>query len=152
MKQTLVLLALLISLAESTCTKQLIEVGIGYNLISGNPRTSPDPGLKRSNQILRHGEIQEYEAVDEQTKYCAPEEIAIIPQSYCSYVEETKFFAGTESYREVLEADVTPSGNAGQLFKWHNYCYMPLDYGLYTFSFSASNGKLYNYNLFHYIQ
>ena len=117
MKQTLVLLvfiALLISLAESTCTEQLIEVGIGYNLISGNPQTSPDPGLKRSNKILRHGEIQQYEAVDEQTKYCAPEEIAIIPQSYCSYVEETKFFAGTESYRKELEVNVRLSASGGK--------------------------------------
>ena len=121
MKQILVLLvviALLISaLAEPTCTRQLIEVGIGYNLISGNPQTSPDPGLKRSNQILRYGKVQEYEAVDEQTTYCVPNEITITPQSFCSYAEKTKFFAGTESYRKELEADVKLSGNGGQLFK-----------------------------------
>ena len=122
MKQMIVLLVfitlLISSLAQSTCTKQLIEVGIGYNLISGNPQTSPDPGLKRSNQILRYGKVQEYETVDEQTTYCVPKEISITPQSFCSYAEETKFFAGTESYRKELEADVKLSGNGGQLFKF----------------------------------
>ena len=49
---------------------------------------------------------------------CVPKEITITPQSFCSYAEETKFFAGTESYRKELEADVKLSGNGGQLFKF----------------------------------
>ena len=51
---------------------------------------------------------------------------------YCSYVEETKFIAGTESYRKVLEADVRLSGGSCLL---NHY---------YQFFFSASNVKLYS--------
>ena len=86
--------------------EQKLLVGVGYNLIFGNPDGSPryagrDPGLKRTHRILR--------VSDNNGSKRSPKQIKVIPLTSCSYKEIAKLFAGMESYKSRLSLSVDTS-------------------------------------------
>ena len=90
----------------SACKKKELLVGVGYNLIFGNPDGSPqhagrDPGLKRTHRILRISHNNGSKRV--------PKQIKVVPLTSCSSKETAKLFAGMVSYQRRLSLSVDAS-------------------------------------------
>ena len=125
----------------STCTEEELLVGIGYNLIYGNPDglqqyAGRDPGLRRTHRILRLSDNE----VDTESK-SPPKQVKILPLTSCSFKETAKLFAGMESYRSRLSLSVDTSAGGGLLTIIIVSIFISSifsDFGLASFSFSAS--------------
>ena len=140
--------------SQSEMCSKTLNVGIGYDLIKANPQEYPDPGLKRTRKILRVTfptkipTKAKQKNIFPQMTYCTAPQVVIEPVTLCSYEEETRFFAGTASYRSELELNIKLTGNAGNTYTWtvytckiHGLFFFLADFGLSSFSFSGSNGK-----------
>ena len=93
----------------SACTEEELLVGVGYNLIYGNPDGSPqyagrDPGLKRTRRILRLSDDE-----DNTESKSPPKQLKVLSLTSCSYKETAKLFAGMESYKSRLSLSVDTS-------------------------------------------
>ncbi|XP_033119835.1 uncharacterized protein LOC117119126 [Anneissia japonica] len=85
-------------------------VGIGYNILDGNPDGGDpnaggvDPGLLVTRRILEFS--YEDGNLSEDGIYPIPDEVLFSPRDSCSEVETTEIFEGTKSYQEKLERDI----------------------------------------------
>ena len=95
------------SLIIADCTVRDPLVGIGYNLIYGNPdgddnlAGSRDPGLKYTHQILDITYNNVTSTTINGIEHCVPDQVSTVPLTSCSYDEETYLFAGTASFKDT---------------------------------------------------
>ena len=153
----LISLSLLPTIIWAQCLQSEVLVGVGYNLIYGNPDGSPnhagrDPGLMRTNRILRVSYDEDKSTILNGVDTCVPDQTSFVPLSSCSYREETKIFAGTESYRRTFEGDISVSSEGSMLIIYTKFKIIitiiikyfaliflyTLGYGLSSYSFSLS--------------
>ncbi len=109
-----------ICLSSADCTVRDPLVGIGYNIIYGNPDgdddlAGRDPGLKYNYHILDITYDEGKSVIIEETEYCVPDQVTTVPLTSCSYDEETYLFSGTASYQEVFSSMVSVDSSYGQL-------------------------------------
>ena len=91
-------------------------VGVGYNLLKGNPeggslsRGGVDPGLLVTMKIFRLTYEKNRKSID--WKYRVPDQVSFAPRSSWNCQENTKneLVTGTESYQDELKLDVEASG------------------------------------------
>ena len=145
---------LLPSLIIADCTVRDPLVGIGYNLIYGNPDGADnlagrDPGLKYIHQILDITYSDGASTTINGVEYCVPDQVSTVPLTSCSYDEETYLFAGTASYQDVFSSQVAVDADYGRqyILDYSNNVFMlgfnlHLDNGLSSYEFSLSNGEI----------
>ena len=147
-------LGLLRSLIIADCTVRDPLVGIGYNLIYGNPDgdddlAGRDPGLKYNYQILDITYTNGASTIIKSVEYCVPDQANTVPLTSCSYDEETYLFAGTASYQDIFSSMVAVDADYGRLYilDYSSNVFMlgfnlHLDNGLSSYEFSLSNGEI----------
>ncbi len=101
------------SQATSTA-KGLTYLGVGYNVLKGNPeggelsRGGVDPGLLSARKILRLTWDTDKTSVD--GKYKVPDQVVFAHHTSCVETTTHKMFSGTKSYQDKLKVDVEASG------------------------------------------
>ena len=98
-------------------------VGIGYNLLKGNPeggglsRGGVDPGLLTTRKIFKLTYEKNKKSTD--LVYLVPDQVSFAPRSASNCQENTKteVVTGTKSYQDELKLDVEASGKSGKEFK-----------------------------------
>ena len=108
-----------ICLTSADCTVRDPLVGIGYNIIYGNPDgdddlAGRDPGLKYNYQILDITYDEGKSVIIKDVEYCVPDQATTVSLTSCSYDEETYLFTGTASYQEVFSSMVSVDSSYGQ--------------------------------------
>ena len=106
--------SLVILATSQTCSKSTV-VGVGYNLIYGNPQAQRDPGIKKTRQILKLTYNRRHSTTINGKEICIPDQAKIVASSFCTHEEETKIIAGTQSYRKELELGVSVGGEGSKL-------------------------------------
>lgn len=112
-------LVLLLTLMEmSDCQlpspKGLHFLGVGYNLLKGNPEGGElanggiDPGLLFTRKIFQLTHKLGKLSVDR--KYVVPDQVVFAPRSSCVTTHKKDTFAGEKSYQRKLTNDVSASG------------------------------------------
>jgi len=97
--------------------KGLHFVGVGYNLLKGNPEGGEvsnggvDPGLLFTRKIFKLTWSENKVTVD--NKYKIPEQVSFAPRASCVTSNKKEVFSGSKSYQEKLNADVDVSGKYG---------------------------------------
>ena len=90
-------------------------VGIGYDLLEGNPegdfdRGGLDPGFKLAQNIFKVTYDEGKEVTFEGSVIALPDQMEYQATYSCSSVEDSYTFSGTESYQEKLDVNVDASG------------------------------------------
>ena len=94
--------------------KGLHFVGVGYNLLKGNPEGGEvsnggvDPGLLFTRKIFKLTWSENKVTVD--NKYNIPDQVSFAPRASCVISNKKEVFSGSKSYQEKLNADVDVSG------------------------------------------
>lgn len=94
--------------------KGLHFVGVGYNLLEGNPEGGDvsnggvDPGLLFTRKIFKLTWNTNKVSVDK--KYVVPDQVSFAPRESCVTTNKKEVFSGTKSYQEKLNLDVDASG------------------------------------------
>ncbi|XP_078382883.1 uncharacterized protein LOC144665526 [Oculina patagonica] len=94
--------------------KGLHFVGVGYNLLEGNPEGGDvsnggvDPGLLFTRKIFKLTWKTNKVSVDK--KYIVPDQVSFAPRESCVTTNKKEVFSGTKSYQEKLNLDVESSG------------------------------------------
>ena len=145
---------LLPSLIIADCTVKDPVVGIGYNLIYGNPDGDDnlggrDPGIKNTHQILDITYNDGASTTINGVEHCVPDQVSTVPLTSCSYDEETYLFAGTASYQDIFSSQVAVDADYGRLYLLDQILNvltfvfdLHLDNGLSNYEFSLSNGEI----------
>lgn len=79
------------------------NIGLGYNLVKGNPDGTPengggiDPGIRKTYKILN---------TDDATI------VEVTPHTHCTWADQefVQVYSGTKSYQQTLDADVAVEG------------------------------------------
>lgn len=113
-----VVVTLLTPYVASDCIMRDASVGVGYNIIYGNPDgddvlAGRDPGIKYNYQILTLTYDEGDSLIINGNEYCIPDQIKASAMTSCSAVEETYLFAGTESYQKVFGSRVSVDSSYG---------------------------------------
>ena len=106
--------------AEGT-TEQLISyVGIGYDILKGNPeadlsrvgldRGGLDRGYRESHNILKRTYNENKKTTFQGRSIRLPDQMIYQPSHSCSSIGSTRAFSGTKSYQKKLDTDITVSG------------------------------------------
>ena len=99
---------------SSDAPRGLHFVGVGYNLLKGNPEGGDvrnggvDPGLLITRKIFRLTWNTSKKSVD--NRFSVPDQVTFAPRSSCVTTNKKEMFAGSKSYQEKLSADVQVSG------------------------------------------
>ena len=93
--------------------KGLHCVGVGYNLLKGNPEGDVtnggvDPGLLITRKIFKLTWNTNKTSVD--NRFSVPDQVTFAPRSSCVTTNKKEVFSGAKSYQEKLNADVQVSG------------------------------------------
>ena len=94
--------------------KGLHFVGVGYNLLKGNPEGGDvsnggvDPGLLITRKIFKLTWNTNKTSVD--NRFSVPDQVTFAPRSSCVTTNKKEVFSGAKSYQEKLNADVKVSG------------------------------------------
>ena len=88
-------------------------VGVGYNLLKGNPEGDVtnggvDPGLLITRKIFKLTWNTNKKSVD--NRISVPDQVTFAPRSSCLPTNKKEVFSGSKSYQEKLKADVQVSG------------------------------------------
>ena len=89
-------------------------VGVGYNLLKGNPEGGDvtnggvDPGLLITRKILKLTWNTNKKTVD--NRISVPDQVTFAPRSSCVTTTKKEVFSGCKSYQEKLNDDVQVSG------------------------------------------
>ena len=88
-------------------------VGVGYNLLKGNPEGDAtyggvDPGLLITRKIFKLTWNTNKKSVDK--RFSVPDQVTFAPRSSCVTINKKEVFSGAKSYQEKLNADVKVSG------------------------------------------
>ena len=90
-------------------------IGIGYNLIDGNPEGGDmsdggvDPGFLTTRRVF--GLTYDDEHLTSDLQYQVPDQVVFTPRSSCVRTSEQETVYGTESYTKKISVDVSMSGN-----------------------------------------
>ena len=93
--------------------KGLHYVGVGYNLVEGNPegdvtKGGVDPGLLITRKIFQLTWNTNKKSVD--NRFGVPDQVTFAPRSSCVTTNKKEVFSGAKSYQKKLYADVEVSG------------------------------------------
>ena len=100
--------------AAEESPKGLHFVGVGYNLLEGNPEGGDlnsggiDPGLLFARKIFRLTYNTSKLSVDR--KYSVPDQVSFAPRDTCVSTKTNDVVSGAESYQKDLSVDVEASG------------------------------------------
>lgn len=103
-----------VSHAQMDSPKGLHFVGVGYNLLEGNPdggdvsNGGVDPGLLFTRKIFKLTWKTNKVSVDK--KYIVPDQVSFAPRASCVTTNKKEVFSGSKSYQEKLNVDVDVSG------------------------------------------
>eukprot|EP00057_Strongylocentrotus_purpuratus_P035074 XP_797600.2 PREDICTED: uncharacterized protein LOC593009 [Strongylocentrotus purpuratus] len=100
-------------------------IGVGYNIIDGNPEGGDiylggvDPGLLVTRPILKltYDENQ----LTSDREYIVPDQVLFSPRSSCVTTETQQTFYGTETYVEKISVDMKESGRVKTIFSKHKF-------------------------------
>ena len=102
------------SVTHASMSKGVKFIGVGYNIISGNPEGSEvshggvDPGLRSTRQILKLTWAKGRTNVDK--KYRVPDQVNFVHRSSCYKTTSHEVISGLKSYQDRLKVDVEASG------------------------------------------
>ena len=93
--------------------KGLHFVGVGYNLLKGNPEGAAryggvDPGLLITRKIFKLTWNTNKKSVDK--RFSVPDQVTFAPRSSCVTINKKEVFSGSKSYQKKLNVDVQVSG------------------------------------------
>ena len=94
--------------------KGLRFLGVGYNLLKGNPEGDKlkhggvDPGLLLTRKIFKLTWDARKTSVD--GKFRVPDQVVFVHRSSCVETTTNEVFSGTRSYQDKLSQDVEASG------------------------------------------
>ena len=94
--------------------KGLHYVGVGYNLLKGNPEGGDmrngglDPGLLITRKIFKLTWNTNKTSVDNRSS--VPDQVTFAPRSSCVTSNKKEVFSGAKNYQKKLFADVQVSG------------------------------------------
>jgi len=94
--------------------KGLRFVGVGYNILKGNPDAGElahggvDPGLLADRKIFKLTWDRNKTSVD--GLYRVPDQVIFVHRSSCVETTTNEVFSGTKSYQDKLKVDVEASG------------------------------------------
>ena len=94
--------------------KGLHFVGVGYNLLKGNPEGGDvtnggvDPGLLITRKIFQLTWNTNKKSVD--NRFRVPDQVTFAPRSSCVTTNKKEVFSGSKSYQKKLNVDVQVSG------------------------------------------
>lgn len=100
--------------ASQPAPQGLHFVGVGYNLLTGNPEGDDslnggvDPGLLTTKKIFKLTYDTNKLSVD--LKYKVPDQVSFAPRLKCVYTTKKEVISGSRSYQQKLGADVKASG------------------------------------------
>ena len=94
-------------------------VGIGYDLLKGNPEGDfniggVDKGYRAAHNILKRTYAEGKETTFQGEVVNLPDQMQYQPLSSCSSVASTSVFSGTESYQKKLDINTEVSGESVQ--------------------------------------
>ena len=99
--------------------KGLHFVGVGYNLLEGNPEGGDvsnggvDPGLLFTRKVFKLTWEENKVSLDK--KYVVPDQVSFAPRQSCVKTNKKEVFSGSKSYQEKLSVDVQSSGKAKKI-------------------------------------
>ena len=94
--------------------KGLRFLGVGYNILKGNPdggklsNGGVDPGLLSSRKIFKLTWDKKKTSVDR--LYRVPDQVVFVHRSSCVETTTNEVFSGAKSYQDKLKVDVEASG------------------------------------------
>ena len=94
--------------------KGLRFLGVGYNILKGNPDGGKlslgdvDPGLLSTRKILKLTWDKKKTSVD--GLYRVPDQVVFVHRSSCTETTSNEVFSGAKSYQDKLKVDVEASG------------------------------------------
>lgn len=94
--------------------KGLKFIGVGYNLLKGNPqggelsRGGVDPGLLATRKIFKLTWDTDKKTVD--GSYRVPDQVNFVHRASCVKTTKNEVISGAKSYQESLKVDVEASG------------------------------------------
>ena len=99
----------------STSTRLVGFVGIGYDLLRGNPegdfdKGGIDPGYRLARNILKRTYTKHKGARFNGEYIDIPDQMEYHPVSSCSSVESVSVYTGAESYQKKLDVNLETSG------------------------------------------
>ena len=124
----LVLLFLLFAATKAIPRTPAVNyLGVGYNLVDGNPEGVPnngnvDPGLKSTHRMLKLTYLTNRRTHDD--KIMIPDQASFLPRLSCSSKVQTSSYHGAKGYQRQLQVSVKASASG--------------NYGLFGFAFTAS--------------
>jgi len=95
--------------------KGLQFLGVGYNLLKGNPEGGDlsnggiDPGLLFTRKVFKLSYDTNKLSVGQQ--YMIPDQVSFAPRSSCVTTTKKKVISGSKSYQKKLAVDVSANGN-----------------------------------------
>ena len=105
--------------------KGLHFVGVGYNLLEGNPEGGDlsnggvDPGLLFTRKVFKLTWKTNKVSVDK--KYVVPDQVSFAPRESCVTTNKKEVFSGSKSYQEKLNVDVQASGKGERPLFFKNF-------------------------------
>ena len=99
---------------DVTKAKGLRFLGVGYNVLKGNPdggklsHGGDDPGLLYARKIFKLTWDTQKTSVD--GKFRVPDQVVFVHRSSCVKNTTNEVFSGVKSYQEKLKKDVEVSG------------------------------------------
>ena len=126
-KPLLLVVLLFVATKARKRTQAVNYLGVGYNLIDGNPEGVPsngnvDPGLKSTHRMLKLTYLTGRRTHDD--KIMIPDQASFTPRLSCSSQVQTSSYHGAKGYQRKLQVSVKTSVSG--------------NYGLFGFSFTAS--------------
>ena len=101
-------------LEDEQTAKGLNYLGVGYNLLKGNPdggaasKDGSDPGLFPTRRIF---ELTWYQKkMSDDKRYKVPDQVRYYEHSSCAESTTFQMFTGTKSYQQNLKSDVKGEG------------------------------------------
>lgn len=94
--------------------KGLRFLGVGYNILKGNPdggelsHGGVDPGLLSTRKIFKLTWHTQKTSVD--GKFRVPDQVVFVHRSSCVETTTNEVFSGAKSYQDKLKVDVEASG------------------------------------------
>ena len=109
----LALCSLPVALSSGMRPKGLEFIGVGYNLLKGNPEGSKpmggvDPGLLVTRKILKLTWLKN--KVTAGRTMIIPDQISYVPRQSCYSSTRNDVLSGAKSYQEKLSVDASASG------------------------------------------
>lgn len=95
--------------------KGLQFLGVGYNLLEGNPDGGDlsnggiDPGLLFTRKVFKLSYDTNKVSIGRQ--YLIPDQVSFAPRSSCVTTTKKEVFSGSKSYQDKLTVDVSANGN-----------------------------------------